>query len=400
VHIFDIINRLNYVKRFPLMSSARPENEKHDILDTTACLVAYLAFEESNGRGVSKLEREDLLLHMLFHRTNKGLIGGFIQPLKAKDSPMKVHIDALKEQANGILSDSVPFGSSALDRAFNVPVELIARYITPIKQLVKSVKCGNECHKGNVEFQAAYEQANNTLQNIYFKHIPQFLEFHQSVYPCLKDVAEPITIDLLSSNQANRTDGLMHFVSKLDQIERWDMNPTIIKEDVKQHSADVAMFAALLATTPNAGVDVEYIISHALFHDVTECIVSDIPNNIKHINPHISGSFSKLEVLAAKQIQKVTHSSMADSAYIFMLGDKDKVAENTIVKSADMLSAYAKTIEELKLSNRYFEPIEKEIKASLKRNSESLPVLASCIEHIAGDLASHNSVDFNPQCVT
>jgi hypothetical protein len=91
---------------------------------------------------------------------------------------------------------------------------------------------------------------------------------------------------------------------------------------------------------------------------------------------------------------------MAQSAFIYILGDKGKVAENTIVKSADMLSAYAKTIEELKLSNRYFEPIEKEIKASLKRNSESLPVLASCIEHIAGDLASHNSVDFNPQCVT
>lgn len=87
------------------------------------------------------------------------------------------------------------------------------------------------------------------------------------------------------SNQINKSQTLFEKVRKLNHIKRCSLFPLINPTSVAEHSFHVAVMSHLYARQIEdlgCPVDVSEVTTKALFHDVEECSISDIPWHIKH----------------------------------------------------------------------------------------------------------------------
>jgi 5'-deoxynucleotidase len=182
------------------------------------------------------------------------------------------------------------------------------------------------------------------------------------------------------------------YLYRLRYIERWSLMRNVLKENVAEHTFQVALLTHALCTIANVvynrNVPTEQIVTLALFHDVTEVFTGDIPTPVKHHNKEILHNFREIEDIAASRLLNMVPDELKH-VYAPLIGENGKNTEETpelleqkkYIKGADLLDAYLKCVTELSAGNREFSMAKKQIEQSITKMN--MPELQYFLEHMA-----------------
>ena len=159
-------------------------------------------------------------------------------------------------------------------------------------------------------------------------------------------------------------------LARMKLINRWPLMRNVSTENVQEHSLQVAMVAHTLALISNkyfaGALDPYRIATIAMFHDVSEVLTGDLPTPVKYFNPSIQQEYKKIEKIAEQKLIDMApeafrqdYAELIDQSY-----HDDK--EAFLVKAADVICAYLKTLEELQAGNKEFELAKKRLDRILK----------------------------------
>ncbi|MFR1566147.1 MAG: 5'-deoxynucleotidase [Christensenellales bacterium] len=145
------------------------------------------------------------------------------------------------------------------------------------------------------------------------------------------------------------------FLSRMKYIDRWGLMRSTIKENVAEHSLQVAWVAHALAVIENKFFggrhDVCRIGMIGAYHETGEVITGDMPTPIKYFSPEINSAYKKVERIAEKRILSTLPKELyEDFASLVQPSEEEK----RIVKYADKLTAYIKCVEETTCNNSEF----------------------------------------------
>ena len=158
------------------------------------------------------------------------------------------------------------------------------------------------------------------------------------------------------------------FLSRMKYIERWSLMRSDRRENIMEHSQQVAVIAHALAVIGNTyfgkTYDANRIGMIGAYHETSEVITGDLPTPIKYFNPKIKTAYKELEDMATNKLLNMMPKEMRGVYEELILTPTEE--EHTLMKCADKLSAYIKCVEELKTGNGEFIKAEATILADLK----------------------------------
>lgn len=159
------------------------------------------------------------------------------------------------------------------------------------------------------------------------------------------------------------------YISKLRWIERWGLKRNMIRENVMEHSWEVATIAHALALIRNryfeGSIDANAVATAALYHDCSEVITGDLPSPVKYHSPAIQQAYHSIERSAERELVALLPQALQADFAAFMVGDGQPLAQRQLIKAADTIAAYLKCQAELKAGNREFEKAAEDIKQRL-----------------------------------
>ncbi|TLU64134.1 5'-deoxynucleotidase [Thalassotalea litorea] len=171
---------------------------------------------------------------------------------------------------------------------------------------------------------------------------------------------------------------------RMPLIKRWALMYCVKKENVAEHSHQVAIIAHLLAVIKNekfgGNINADKIATIALYHEASETQYGDIVSPTKYANKEISREFKKIEALAEQQC---LDSLPEDIRHVFrdiIVQDNVDCNYKAIVKAADNLAAYIKTLDELRHNNVEFEHVEQRLRAKLNETQKHMPEVGYFME--------------------
>lgn len=172
------------------------------------------------------------------------------------------------------------------------------------------------------------------------------------------------------------------YVGRMRFIERWNLMHSVTRENLMEHTAQVAQFAHALSIIRNkffgGNLDAGHVAALALYHDAAEVITGDLPTPVKYYNEEIRTAFKDLEGVANKKLLSMLPPELADT-YETLLLPKKNTEEEAVIKAADRLAAYVKCLEEMKSGNKEFAKALKSTEEALK--ASPLPEVAYFMEH-------------------
>ncbi len=156
--------------------------------------------------------------------------------------------------------------------------------------------------------------------------------------------------------------------SRMKYIERWALMRNSVKENVSEHSLEVAMIAHALAVIGrirlNKSYNAEHIAMLGAYHDCTEIITGDMPTPIKYNSEAMRDAYGQIENMAAKRLLDMLPDDMRKYYECYFGAEKDAECLK-LVKAADKLSALIKCVEEEKAGNREFVRAKESTRRSL-----------------------------------
>ena len=175
-------------------------------------------------------------------------------------------------------------------------------------------------------------------------------------------------------NGKNSVNVIMN-IRRLSNIRRYNTVPTVQTYTVAAHSYQVAIIAHILAKEYNEWVekhnslyhpldidnqldtvDVNATVYRALYHDIEECLMSDIPWTVKHANPNIE---QQIHQVSADKLNSLYANSNCFWQKNIVVNAKSGL-EGEIVALADILDCALEVYTDYHLGNRYIGHILKQ----------------------------------------
>ena len=154
------------------------------------------------------------------------------------------------------------------------------------------------------------------------------------------------------------------FLSRMRHIYRWSLMRNVNRENIMEHSLQVAMIAHGLAVINNkifgGNADPEKTALLAIYHDSNETITGDLPTPIKYFNQGMESSYKDLETISKHKLLSLLPEELAESYKEILFYDETSL-EGRLVKAADRICAYIKCVEELKAGNAEFQKAQQSI---------------------------------------
>lgn len=158
-------------------------------------------------------------------------------------------------------------------------------------------------------------------------------------------------------------------LSRMKYIDRWGLMNSTRKENISEHSLEVAIIAHALALIGKKrlgkNISPERTAALALFHDCTEIITGDMPTPVKYFNPQIKDAYKEVEAVAAEKLLGMLPDDLRAEYEPFF---KKQARDETLwsyVKAADKLSALIKCTEEIRMGNLEFAKAQQAITEAL-----------------------------------
>lgn len=159
------------------------------------------------------------------------------------------------------------------------------------------------------------------------------------------------------------------YLNRMKFIERWSLMHSTIRENIMEHSEQVAQISHALAIINNkifggnasAGKCAEI----AIFHDASEVITGDLPTPVKYFNKEINEAYKGLEGVANEKLLSMLPPKLQEE-YRLIINPSKCDYEYRLVAAADKISAYIKCLDELKSGNKEFLKAQKTIKEKIE----------------------------------
>lgn len=162
-------------------------------------------------------------------------------------------------------------------------------------------------------------------------------------------------------------------LARMKYIERWALMRNSQKENISEHSLEVAMIAHALALLGNTRLhkdyDAEHIALLGVYHDCTEILTGDMPTPIKYETEEIQSAYKQIEKTAAYRLLNMLPDDLRPAYEEYFLETPHNSPNYKLVKAADRISALIKCIEEEKAGNREFINAKNSITQSIKELS-------------------------------
>ena len=146
--------------------------------------------------------------------------------------------------------------------------------------------------------------------------------------------------------------------TRMKYIDRWALMRNTRKENLSEHSLDVAAIAHALAVISNEKFGTSHNTERAallgIYHDMPEIITGDMPTPIKYGNPQLKQAYKAVECEAASHLVSMLPDYMQSSYSGFFIKQQADAELWKLVKAADKISALIKCIEEEKAGNTEF----------------------------------------------
>ncbi|ELR63720.1 Nucleotidase YfbR, HD superfamily [Photobacterium marinum] len=169
----------------------------------------------------------------------------------------------------------------------------------------------------------------------------------------------------------------MAWVTRMPLIKRWALMHCFQEENVSEHCHQVSVIAHLLTVIKNkrygGNLSPERAAVVAIYHEISETKLQDINSKTKYHSPEFTTAFKKLEDLAERECLDTLPDDLRED-FADLLIQKNVDAEyKAIVKAADILSAYIKTMNELRFHNDEFHHVKKGLDSRIKELKEKMP---------------------------
>ena len=164
---------------------------------------------------------------------------------------------------------------------------------------------------------------------------------------------------------------LFAYLSRMKFIRRWSLMHSTYPENVQEHSLQVALVTHMLAVIRNrlfsGEVNPERAATLALYHDVGEVLIGDLPTPVKYFNPEIKTAYQTIEQTAVHKLFSMLPEELRDDYQPFFKPDEADCDHRELVKAADKLCAYLKCLEEVSAGNQEFSQAERTLKETVER---------------------------------
>ena len=135
-------------------------------------------------------------------------------------------------------------------------------------------------------------------------------------------------------------------MARMKYIERWALMRNSVKENISEHSLEVAMIAHALGIIANEKfgkeIDLGKITLMGLYHDANEIITGDMPTPVKYYDEEIQKAYKKVERVASVTLLNQLPDYMQPYYREIFLEQSGEEALWRLVKGADKLSALIK----------------------------------------------------------
>ena len=156
---------------------------------------------------------------------------------------------------------------------------------------------------------------------------------------------------------------LFAMMARMKYIERWALMRNANRENISEHSLEVAMLAHGLAIIARERcgkeLDVNQIAMMGLYHDANEIITGDMPTPVKYYDEDIKEAYKRVEDVASRTMLNKLPDYMKKYYEPVFFQKENSEYQWKIVKAADKLSALIKCREELRTGNQEFKTAEK-----------------------------------------
>ena len=160
-------------------------------------------------------------------------------------------------------------------------------------------------------------------------------------------------------------------------IKRWALMHTVKNENVAEHSHQVAVIAHLLAVIRNTyfqgDLNAEKAATIALYHEVSETKLQDINHVTKYHNPDLTREFKKIEEMAEFECLKTLPIALQPIFKPLLVQKEVDPEYKTLVKAADLISAYLKACDELRFQNSEFSHVKIRLEKMLREYRDTMP---------------------------
>ena len=146
--------------------------------------------------------------------------------------------------------------------------------------------------------------------------------------------------------------------ARMKHIDRWALMRNTRRENLSEHSADVAAIAHAIALIKNTrfggAVNAERAAFLGLYHDMPEIITGDMPTPVKYHSDALHDAFLQVENEACDRLLSMLPDDLRDSYRPAFFREEGDAYLWRIVKAADKIAALIKCIEEEQAGNREF----------------------------------------------
>lgn len=160
------------------------------------------------------------------------------------------------------------------------------------------------------------------------------------------------------------------YLARMKLIDRWSLMRCTQRENVQEHSLQVAIVSHALALIKNKNfggqVNPERVALCAIFHDATEVLTGDLPTPVKYYNEDIRKAYKEIESHSTEQLVKLLPDDFKEEYRKILQPPEEEKEIQDLIKSADSLCAYIKCLEELAAGNTEFSRAKKTIEDKLK----------------------------------
>jgi 5'-deoxynucleotidase len=157
----------------------------------------------------------------------------------------------------------------------------------------------------------------------------------------------------------------MAWVTRMPLIKRWALMDCFQEENVSEHSYQVAVIAHLLTVIKNKRFGGKLNPERAAVIAMT-----------KYHSPEFTAAFKKLEDIAEQECLDTLPEDLRDE-FTGLLVQKHVDAEyKPIVKAADILAAYIKTLNELRFNNDEFVHVKEGLDGTIEKLTATMPEVA------------------------
>ena len=171
--------------------------------------------------------------------------------------------------------------------------------------------------------------------------------------------------------------------ARMKYIDRWALMRNTRRENLGEHSADVAAIAhaiALLKNTRFGGsVNAERAAFLGLYHDMPEIITGDMPTPVKYGSDRLRSAYKAVEAEAQDHLLGRLPEDLQPSFREILMPEADETKDKDqsymlrLVKAADKLSALIKCIEEENAGNGEFRTAKESTQRSIDAMCDELP---------------------------